>query len=89
MAREVKRRRKSSVSADTPVTIKERRALDRSNIEKIIKENKILLTPWSEILAACLREKEPQPFMLLKSVSDFIDGFQLFAPSSLNALTVR
>ena len=27
---------------------------DRANIEKIIKENKALLKPWSEVLNACL-----------------------------------
>ena len=59
VAREIKRRRKTSICVDAPITLQERRAHDGANIGQLIKENKLLLTPWSEILAVCLKDKEP------------------------------
>ena len=35
---EIKRRRKPTIPADRPITLDERRALDRANITKILKE---------------------------------------------------
>ena len=59
VVREIKRRRKNSISVDAPITLQEGRAHDGANIGQLIKENKLLLTPWSEIMANCLIDKEP------------------------------
>ena len=57
------------------MTLQEKRALDRANIETLIKSHKHLLVPWQKIMARCLATKQPQSFLQLKSVDDFIDGF--------------
>ena len=63
------------MSQDEPVTLNEKRALDRHNIETHMKANKNLLTPWTGILDECIVEKHSKMFLKLESVSDFIDGF--------------
>ena len=77
---QIKRRRREPNAPESPVTLKERRAFDRGTIEQLIKENKNLLRPWTDILEACLQGKVPQPFLPLQSVDDHIDGFMLVAP---------
>ena len=61
----------------------ERRAYDTANINKLLKLHCNMLVPWSHIMTTCLTGKRPQLFVKLKSVSDFIDGFQLTAPDSM------
>ena len=51
---EIKKRRKPSVSPEAPITLKEKRARCRAQIEELIKNNKNLLVPWEQILAQCL-----------------------------------
>ena len=41
------------------------------------------MTPWSEIIDRCLRGREPAQFLKLDSVGDFIDGFQIMAPTGV------
>ena len=48
-----------------------------------MKEYKPLLTPWTEIVDQCLRGKQLESFISLKSVGDFIDGFQVIAPADV------
>ena len=85
IVREIKRRRKDSRGQDPPVTLTERRANDKATVSRIIKDNSNLLVHWNEILARCLEDKEAATFKNLKSVTDFIDGFELKVPSDLTA----
>ena len=85
VVQQIKKRRKQSVSQDEPVTLHEKRTLDRSNIEAHLKANKNLLTPWTSILDACVDGKESKMLLPLKSVGDFIDGFEVVAPDGFNA----
>ena len=72
---QVKRNRKANHPNDALVTLQERRAMDRSTITSVIRDNQSLLTPWTEILASILKGKKSSKFSNLKSVDDFIDGF--------------
>ena len=62
---QVKRRRTISIDVEAPVTIKERRALDKYNISKLIREHRELLQPWSDIMVNLLKRKRPQHFVKL------------------------
>ena len=76
--REIKRRRRETKMMEAPeVTLKERRALDQANVTKLLKENDNLLASWTDILAPCLEGRDPKPFLMLKNVDDFTDGFEL------------
>ena len=44
---------------------------------KIIKEYKGLLTHWDDVLTSFLKNQKSQPTFGLRSVDDFIDGFEL------------
>ena len=57
--------------------LNEKRALGRSAITKLLKENKNLITPWTSIMESLLEGKPPAKFKTLTSVSEFIDGFEL------------
>ena len=59
VTREIKRRRKEPVNREAPVTLQERRALDRANIESLIKNHKHLLVPWQKIMTSSLETKQP------------------------------
>ena len=61
----------------------DRRANDKAGISRIIKDNSNLLVNWNEILAKCIEDKEAATFKNLKSVSDFIDGFELKVSADL------
>ena len=76
IVREIKRRRKDPCGHDVPVSLTERRANDKAKISKIIKDHSNLLVHWNEILTKCLEDKESVSFKNLKSVGDFIDGFE-------------
>ena len=54
---------------------------DFDQIYKWAKEFKHLLIPWNDIIRACLEGKNNRPFLCMRSVSDFIDGFQVNVPS--------
>ena len=55
VVQEIKKRRKPSVSPEAPITLQEKRARCRAQIEELVKNNKNLLVPWEQILAQCLR----------------------------------
>ena len=83
MTNEIKRRRKPTIPADRPITLDERRALDRANITKILKEYQVLLPHWNDILSSLVQAKQSQKIFALKTVHDFIDGFELQAPEGI------
>ena len=49
---EIKRRRKPTTPTDLPITLNERRAHDRANIMKILKEYHGQLAHWDDILSS-------------------------------------
>jgi len=55
--REIKRRRNQNTPSDAPVTLEERRAVDRASITEIIKDHRNLLTTWTSIMENCLRDQ--------------------------------
>ena len=77
VAREVKRRRKNLQVTEQPLTLHEKRIKGRSNITKLIKENKNLIVSWDDLLGNYLKGKQSKLFIQLRSISDFIDGFEL------------
>ena len=83
---EIKKRRKPSVSPEAPITLQEKRARCRAQIEELMKQNKNLLVPWGEILAQCLQGLESQEFLPFKTVNDFIDGFLVDTQADTTAL---
>ena len=46
----IKRQIKGNISPEKSVTLNERRAHDKANISAIIKKNRNLLVPWSQIM---------------------------------------
>ena len=74
--------RKQNACQSEPITLKERRVADRAAIQDLIKANKPLLVHWDTILAAALDGKQPRPFVQIRAVDDFIDGFQVVAPDA-------
>ena len=63
VTREVKRRRKVVPFTDKPPTLYERRAIDRSTITKLLKENRNLIIKWDDIMEFCLEGKESKSFL--------------------------
>lgn len=57
VAREVKRRRKLKHATEQPLTLYEKRIIGRTNITKLIKENKNLIVSWDDIMANYLEGK--------------------------------
>ena len=84
IVRQIKKRRKINMSQFDPVTLKEKRALDRTTIETHLKGLRNLLTPWNNILERCLQGKQSRSFLPLKSVGDFIDGLEVFVAEAFN-----
>ena len=80
---EIKRRRKSTVPADLPITLDERRAHDKANVTRILKEYGSLLPSWDDVLEALVQNRSSRSVERLKSVDDFIDGFELKVPDGL------
>ena len=77
VVRQVKRRRKVVPFTAQPPTLNVKRAICRSAITKLLKENKNLVTPWSDIMESLLEGKAQTKFQTLKSIDEFIDGFEL------------
>ena len=77
VTREVKRRRKVVPFTEQPTTLNEKRAMDRGAITKLLKENRNLIIKWDVIMEYCLEGKESKSFLSIKSIDDFIDGFEL------------
>ena len=71
----IKRQRKSSVSADEPVSLSELRAHDKAIASDILKHHRNLLVPWSRILAKCTMGHQRSGFDSIPEITDFIDGF--------------
>ena len=69
--------------ADLPVSLDERRALDKANAMRIIKEHRSLLNPWYDILSSYLRDKQSHKIFALNTIGGFVDGFELWAPTTL------
>ena len=80
---EIKKRRKATTPADLPVSLNERRALDKENAMQIIREHKSLLNSWDDILTAYLRGQKSHKIFALNTVGDFVDGFELSTPTGL------
>ena len=51
---EIKRRRKPTKSSELPITLDERRALDKANVTRILKEYKSLVINWDDIMSSLL-----------------------------------
>ena len=82
---QIKRRRREPGTATLPVTLKERRATDKANAMDLIKEHSCHLKSWRAILDPLVEGLRSQKFERLKSVDDFIDGFQLLVATSITA----
>ena len=50
---------------------------------KIIKEYGGLLTHWDDVMTTLVKNKQSKKIFALKTVDDFIDGFELQAPEGL------
>ena len=50
---------------------------------KILKEYRGLLTHWSDILNPLVLTKQSKKIFALKTVQDFIDGFELNVPKGI------
>ena len=57
------------------ISLNERRANAKATIVKLLKDNKNLTVKWTDLLYTYFEDKEPMPFVNLKSIDDFIDGF--------------
>ena len=89
MTNEIKRRRKPTVAADLPITLDERRAHDKANITSILKEYEGLLPSWDDVLTTLVQNRSSRSVERLKSVDDFIDGFELKVPDGLGFRQVQ
>ena len=59
--------------------IKTRRRNEKAEVYEFLKENKNLLAHWDDILAQCLTDKNSEvPLVCLRSVEDFVDGFEFY-----------
>ena len=64
--------------------IKMRRRNDKAEVYEFLKENRNLVVHWDDILARCLAGKKSEiPLVCLRSVEDFVDGFELFVGPNL------
>ena len=57
--------------------------MGRSSITRLLKENQNLIVRWDDILGNYLSGKQSKSFLILRSISDFIDGFELRVDQSL------
>ena len=57
----------------------------RSSITRLLKDNKNLVASWDDILGNYLAGKQSKSFLMLRSISDFIDGFELRGHQGLTA----
>ena len=94
VARTIKRRRMQvfpdGEATPEPYTLEKkilmtiRRQNDKAEVYEFLKENKNLVVHWDDILARCLEDKESEtPLVCLRSVEDFVDGFDLFVGPNL------
>ena len=83
--REIIRRRHHSDQSSLPITLKERRANDKANISKCLKEFNPLLTSWTQIVDYSLNGQKAKMLIKIPEVDDFIDGFLINAPDYVSA----
>jgi len=70
---------------DAPISLDERRALDRTNITGQLKDNLNLTTKWPDIITSFCGFTRSTPFMNQSSVDDHIDGFEISTHESYSA----
>ena len=73
----IKRRRKSDVEEDKPITLDEQRALGKDQIMSFAGQLKFSLPSWSSVLAACIDGKSSKPIESLAYLENFVDGFMI------------
>ena len=63
--------------------------MDRSFITKILKENSNLIIEWNDIMKYCLEGKESKSFLSIRSIDDFIDGFEISVNEGMTGAQLR